>query len=116
MDIREGARRSRSLGSDPTDSRELRARKELLVLATVLVQPAGLVWGSLYWAYGEHLAAVIPWAYIPTSLLALAVFARTRSFRFLRAAELGLILVLPALLLLALLLSVAGFRKPANGS
>ena len=51
-----------SIGSDPADPRDLRERKALLVLTTVLVQPAGLVWGALYWAYGEHLAALIPWA------------------------------------------------------
>jgi adenylate cyclase len=110
MDVREGVRRLRSLGSDPADSRELRERKGLLVLTTVLVQPAGLIWGSLYWVYGEHVAAVIPWAYMPASLLALAIFARTRSFGFLRAAELGLILVLPVLLLLSL-----GGITPSSG-
>jgi len=109
---RVGALTSRigSIGADPADSRELRDRKGLLVLSTVLVQPAGLMWGGLYWAYGEHVAALIPWAYMPASLLALLVFARTRSFRFLRAAQLTLILVLPALLLLAL-----GGITPSSG-
>jgi guanylate cyclase len=108
--LRALASRFGSIGADPSDSRELRERKALLVLATILVQPAGLVWGSLYWAYGEHVAAVIPWAYVPASLLTLAVFARTGSFRFLRAVQLTLILVLPALLLLAL-----GGITPSSG-
>jgi adenylate cyclase len=104
------AARVGSIGFDPADPRDLRERKALLVLTTVLVQPAGLVWGALYWAYGEHLAAVIPWAYVPASLLALLVFARTRSVRFLRTAQLTMILVLPVLLTLAL-----GGITPSSG-
>jgi guanylate cyclase len=99
-----------AIGADPADSRELREKKTLLVLTTLAVQPAGLIWGGLYWAYGEHLAALIPWSYTPASLLALLVFARTRSFRFMRAAQLTIILVLPALLMLAL-----GGITPSSG-
>jgi adenylate cyclase len=104
------AARFGSLGTDPTDSRELRERKALLVLTTVLVQPAGLIWGALYWLYGEHTAALFPWGYCVTSAVMLLVFARTRSFRFLRTAQLALILVTPALLLLAL-----GGITPSSG-
>ena len=96
------AARVGSIGANPADPRDLRERKALLVLTTVLVQPAGLIWGALYWANGEHLAALIPWAYFPASVLALLVFARTRSVRFLRTAQLTMILLLPVLLTLAL--------------
>ena len=99
-----------AIGADPADSRELRDKKTLLVLTTLAVQPAGLMWGGLYWAYGEHLAALIPWSYTPASLLALLVFARTRSFSFMRAAQLTIIIVLPALLMLAL-----GGITPSSG-
>jgi adenylate cyclase len=90
------------LGADAGDSTELRHRKELLVGISLMVLPAGLIWGSLYWAFGEHVAALFPWGYDVASVLCLAVFARTRSLRFLRFAELGLILVVPALLCVAL--------------
>ena len=104
------AARLSALGGDPADSRELRERKTLLVLMAVLVQPAGLAWGGLYWAYGEHLAALVPWAYTPVSLLALLIFARTHSFRFFRTVLLTAILLLPALLMLAL-----GGITPSSG-
>jgi adenylate cyclase len=100
--VREGVRGFRTLGSDPSDSRELRARKSLLLTTTLLVQPAGLIWGTLYWVYGEHVAALFPWGYTLVSALSLLIFARTGSFRFLRETQLALILVTPALLLLAL--------------
>jgi hypothetical protein len=45
--LRSGAGRLRRVGFDPLDSRELRARKSLLVATTVLVQPAALFWGGL---------------------------------------------------------------------
>ena len=100
----------RRLGVDPSDSADLRARKRMLVLTTVLVQPAGLAWGFLYWLFDERVAALIPWAYVPLSLLTLAVFARTRNFALFRTMQLAMILLLPALLLLAL-----GGITPSSG-
>jgi guanylate cyclase len=98
------------LGADPGDSTELRYRKELLVGISLMVLPAGVLWGSLYWVFGEHVAALFPWAYVVASVLCLAVFARTHSYPFLRFAELGLILVVPALLCVAL-----GGLAPSSG-
>jgi adenylate cyclase len=104
------AARLGALGADPSDSAELRARKRMLVLTAVLIQPAGLIWGALYWLFDERVAALIPWSFTPLTLLALAVFSRTRSFPWLRTALLTSILVLPALLLLAL-----GGITPSSG-
>ena len=98
------------LGSDPEDSTELRHRKELLVGISLMVLPAGLLWGLLYWIFGERGAALFPWGYDLASVISLAVFARTRSFPFLRFAELGLILVVPVLLCVAL-----GGLAPSSG-
>jgi adenylate cyclase len=90
------------VGADPADSQDERIRKALLVGVSVAVLPAGVVWGCLYWAFGERVPALFPLGYSVASVACLAVFARTGSFRFLRAAELGMILVTPALLLLSL--------------
>ena len=90
------------LGADPDDSHDERAQKAFLVAVTVGVLPAGIAWGALYWVLGERTAALFPWCYTVLSVLCLAVFARNRSFTFLRTAELSMILVTPALLLLAL--------------
>ena len=90
-----------SLGADPNDSHDERAQKAFLVGVTVGVLPAGIIWGALYWALGEHTAALFPWGYTVLSLATLTVFARTKSFTFLRTAELSMILVTPALLQIA---------------
>ena len=98
------------MGTHEHDSTTERQRKSLLVTVSLMVLPAGFLWGTLYWFYDEHTAALIPWGYLVLSLLSLAVFVLTRSYRFLRAAELTLILVLPFLLLLAL-----GGLVPSSG-
>jgi guanylate cyclase len=90
------------LGADPADTHDERAQKTLLVGVVVGVLPAGVLWGAMYWALGERAAALFPWGYTVLSVFCLAVYARTRSFRFLRDSELALILVTPAMLQVSL--------------
>lgn len=87
-----------AIGADPRDTSDERFRKRLLVGVALIILPVGFVWGCLYyWVVGEHEVALTPWAYVTGSAISLAVFARTRSFPFLRTAQLLLILVSPAL-------------------
>ena len=108
--VRNLAARAVGIGADPNDSRHVRECKELLVGVSLMVLPAGLLWGALYWAFDEPAAALFPWGYTVVSVVALAVFSRTHSFRYLRASELALILVVPALLMLVL-----GGLAPSSG-
>ena len=89
--------RALAIGSDPRDTADERFRKRLLVGVALIILPAGLVWGSLYWVIGEQEVALTPWGYVTGSAISLAVFARTRNFAFLRTAQLLLILIAPAL-------------------
>ena len=89
--------RALGIGADPADSSDERFRKRLLVGIALIILPAGLVWGYLYWVVGEHEVALTPWGYVIGSTISLVVFARTRNFAFLRSAQLVLILVAPAL-------------------
>jgi adenylate cyclase len=89
--------RALSMGADPGDTSDERFRKRLLVGVALLILPVGFVWGCLYWLVGERGVALTPWAYVTGSAISLAVFARTRSFAFLRTSQLLLILVAPAL-------------------
>ena len=86
-----------SIGADPRDTTDERFRKRLLVGVALVILPVALVWGSLYWLVGERAVALTPWAYAAGSAISLGVFARTRSFAFLRTAQLLLILLAPAL-------------------
>ena len=91
-----------AIGADPADSHDERAQKAFFVGILVGVLPAGVIWGAMYWALGERVAALLPWGYTVLSVLCLLLFSRTRNFAFLRTVELSLILVTPALLQVAL--------------
>jgi adenylate cyclase len=86
-----------AIGADPGDTADERFRKRLLVVVALIILPIGFAWGCLYWAVGEREVALTPWGYVTGSMISLAVFARTRSFAFLRTAQQLLILVAPAL-------------------
>jgi adenylate cyclase len=90
------------IGADPADTVEVRSRKALLVAVALMVLPASVIWGAIYWAAGEPAAAFLPWAYTAGSVLSLAAFHLTRDYRVLRWAQLLLILWIPVLLGIAL--------------
>ncbi|HET7684919.1 MAG TPA: adenylate/guanylate cyclase domain-containing protein [Candidatus Limnocylindria bacterium] len=98
------------IGAEPADTADERARRSLLVSIVVFVLPFGAVWGVLYWAADERLAAAIPWTYDAVSILTIAAFGASRSYRLLRTVHLSLILVTPWLLMLAL-----GGITPSSG-
>ncbi|HLZ47437.1 MAG TPA: serine/threonine protein kinase, partial [Candidatus Limnocylindria bacterium] len=90
------------IGADPTDDEDQRRRKRYLAASAVLVLPAGIVWGLLYLATGERVAAAIPIGYSVLSSASLVAFARWHDFRAFRAFQLLFILLLPFLLQVAL--------------
>ena len=67
------------VGADPLDDEDLRARKALLVLISVLILPVAALWGALYLAFGSPVG-VVPLVYFGVLLGAIAVFSRTRDF------------------------------------
>ena len=85
--IARGAALIAGIGADPEDDEDLRQKKALLVLLAVLILPVSAVWGALYLAFGEPVG-VVPYIYLAISVGSLAVFARTRNFRFLLVAQL----------------------------
>lgn len=91
-----------AIGQRPGDPAELRTYKRLVATTVSFVIPPGLIWAMLYAAYGEMLAAAIPFAFSMLSLVGLIVFDRTGNYRLLRDGQLALMLALPALLQLAL--------------
>jgi guanylate cyclase len=91
-----------SIGGRPTDSDELRLRKQTLVLATVTVAILATAWSVTYLALGLATAAIIPIAYQIGAVAGLAAFGRTGAFRAFRLLILGMMLVLPFVLQWAL--------------
>jgi len=80
------------LGADPHDDEDLRARKALLVLISVLILPVAALWGALYLAFGSPVG-VVPLVYFGVLLGAIVVFSRTRNFeRLLRVGQADILL------------------------
>ena len=59
--------RLRLVGADPHDDEDLRARKALLVLISVLILPVAALWGALYLAFGSWVG-VVPLVYFAVLL------------------------------------------------
>ena len=80
------------VGADPRDDEDLRARKALLVLISVLILPVAALWGALYLAFGSPVG-VVPLVYFGVLLGAILVFSRTRDFpRLLRVGQVDILL------------------------
>src|SRR5215218_7109807 len=80
------------VGADPHDDEDLRARKALLVLISVLILPVAALWGALYLAFGSPVG-VVPLVYFGVLLGAIAVFSRTRDFPWLlRVGQIDILL------------------------
>jgi adenylate cyclase len=89
------------VGADPHDDEDLRARKALLVLISVLILPVAAVWGALYLSFGSPVG-VVPLVYFVVLLGAIARFSRTRNFPWLLGVGQVDILLAPTLSMIPL--------------
>ena len=90
------------IGSDPDDSDEVRLQKTLLVLGSSLFIAAGVLWGLIYFSFGEYMAGAIPLGYAIVSTLSVILFHLTHRYQPFLFIQLLLILFLPFLLMIAL--------------
>jgi class 3 adenylate cyclase len=86
------------LGVAPDDPDELRVQKVTLTLAAITVTVLAVMWVGTYLALGLPVSAAIPFSYQVVSVVTLAVFARTKDYRFFRSSQVVLIILLPFLL------------------
>ncbi len=84
------------------DSDDLKQQKSLLVAFSLLVLPAGIIWGAIYLVFDEPLAASIPIAYSVLSLTSTLLFVWMKKYEPYRVIQLVLILLAPFFLMLAL--------------
>ena len=95
------------LGALPSDSEEVRLRKSVLTLSSILMATLSFVWVGTYAVLGLWLSAAIPFAYQLASAASIYTFARTRRYRLFRASQLWMSLLLP----FALQWSLGGFAN-----
>lgn len=93
------------LGALPSDSDELRLRKTVLTLSSILMASLAFVWVGTYAALGLWVSAAIPFAYQLASAASIYTFARTRRYLLFRRSQLWMSLLLP----FALQWSLGGF-------
>ena len=74
--------RLKVIGADPEDDEDLRARKALLVLISVLILPVAGLWATLYLSFASPVGWA-PVAYFGVLAGAIVVFSRTRNFLWL---------------------------------
>ena len=94
-------RRLALIGADPRDDDDMRARKALLVLISVLILPVAALWGALYLAFGSPVG-LAPLVYFAVLLGSILVFARTRNFSLLLRVGQVAILLAPTLSMIPL--------------
>lgn len=95
------------VGVRPSDSDDLRVRKEVLTLSSSLMASLALIWVGTYAALGLWLSATIPFGYQLASAASIYAFARTSRFRLFRRSQLCMSLLLP----FALQWSLGGFEN-----
>ena len=100
--LRSLTKRIAQIGSDPTDSEELRLQKSLLVLATFPFSAAGITWGLSYIAVGAWLPGLNPLIYGVALLVLLVIFSITKNYPFFRFMQLLFMLILPFVLMFSL--------------
>jgi adenylate cyclase len=109
MNVNRLTARVMRIGADPRDDEDLRARKALLVLISVLILPVAAMWGALYLAFGSPVG-VVPLVYFGVLLGAIVVFSRTRDFPQLLHVGQVAILLAPTLSMIPL----GGFLEAAG--
>lgn len=91
-----------AIGIDHQDSEEQRLQKLILLITTILITIAGMIWGLFYFLFNEPKPALIPFSYSLLSIANLIMLRISRSFRNFRFVQLLLTLFLPFLVMLAL--------------
>jgi len=89
------------LASNPEDDQDTVLKKSALVITSLMIVVAAIIWGILYIFAGEPLAGAIPLTYALLSMLSLIWLTR-KNFRFYLISQLALIITLPFLLMAAL--------------
>jgi class 3 adenylate cyclase len=91
-----------AIGAGPSETEDERLRRALLVGFALLISCLSIFWGLLYIAFGEPFGGAIPIGYTVLSLASIVFLTLTRRYDLFRFAQLGLMLVLPFALMIAL--------------
>ncbi|MGI9227329.1 MAG: adenylate/guanylate cyclase domain-containing protein, partial [Gammaproteobacteria bacterium] len=74
----------------PTDTKETKLKKDLLILTCGLMNIGVVGWLGIYWAMGIEFSTTVPLGYQVISVASLALFLITRNFDIFRIVQLSL--------------------------
>lgn len=89
------------LASNPGDDQDTVLKKSALVITSLMIIAAAIIWGIIYFLAGEPWAGSIPLSYALLSALSLIWLTR-QNFRFYLISQLTLIIILPFILMTVL--------------
>jgi class 3 adenylate cyclase len=90
------------IGAEAGDTEDERLRKVLLLAAAVMVVPAAVIWGAIYWTFGETEAALVPWSYVVVFAVSIGIFGVTRRYVWFAVVQFTAFLILPFALMWSL--------------
>jgi class 3 adenylate cyclase len=90
--------RLRTAGVEPSDSEDLKLKKQLLMFAMGLTVAAPVLWFAIYGFMGQRLPASVPFGYQLVSLGTLLYYLHSRNFELFRILQLALYLFFPFVL------------------
>src|SRR5688572_18395065 len=86
------------VGGVGSDAGQDGGRMATVTRTAAVITVLAVSWVGTYVALGLWLSALIPFTYQLASVASIAVFARTKRYRFFRASQLSMMLALPFLL------------------
>ncbi len=90
------------MGVIDDEDEQVRLQKSVLVVTAMWIGRAAVIWGIIYYIYGEYLAGSIPISYSVLTLLSFQLLKSSKNFRFFSFTQISSLLLLPFLLMLSL--------------
>jgi len=90
------------LGVIDDEDEQVRLQKSILVVTAMWIGRAAIIWGPIYYFYGEYLAGSIPISYSLLTLLSFQLLKISKNFRIFSFTQILMLLLLPFLLMLSL--------------
>lgn len=90
------------IGAIPGEPEDVRLQKALLMAGALMFFPVGLIWGGIYFVFGEQLGGLVPIGYSTISLLSVIIYGFTHRYPLFLFSQLLFLLLLPFVLMLVL--------------
>jgi len=92
----------RSITRDENEADQTQLGRSIAVASAILVAPAAVIWGAVYFLVDENVAGLVPTLYTPLTVINIAAYKLWRNYRVFEFVQLTMNLLLPLLLMLAL--------------